>query len=646
MARVFTITEGLENMGAMKTGGQGSVYKGRRTGEVFTAIKILPTPIHSESADDKNYTAFMNEVQKLKKVNEIPNPNVVKILSSGITGSGNLPFIEMEYIEGPDLEELVQAPNEPVFSIREVLKVAEQLSNALAHCHKQGVKHGDIKSNNVKFNAHTGNYMLLDFGLAIMSDEQRRSSLRQAGAIEFMAPEQSNGQMLFETDVYSFGVVLFELLAGRVPFPLNDKGETARNQVMVAHMEKTPPDLMVLRREALPATWDGAKQQDEMQMPQWLIGLVYKCLEKNPSARFANGMELHDHIVLNSIRSNNISGNEQMAFLQQEINKLRREKEQLQQQLQSFQLHNGLREPRETAPDIAASTVPPAYTYNAPRKERSSLSVILALLITAGIIAAIYYFMTKDEKPKSAPQTTTRTETPVQRPVIGEYIVTAQKAFFYNEADENTRRSSAYAIPSSEVIKSYDERNGFIYTEIVNSKGQTSKGWLRRRDLVPLAEWNANNQAAGAGEDLTEEDISIRLNEARLLLNTNKTADAVKIYKALADKGSDEASYQYANLALQNKHNGISCSAAFNQLVGLSNKGFTPAKRTVGFLYSFADDDPALLQNNYDRCNFVKDVARGSKLLMEAILTGDTAAQSYLDALNAKTQMQVEQPNP
>ena len=58
MARVFTITAGLENMGAMKTGGQGSVYKGRRTGEIFTAIKILPTPIHSESVDDKNFIAF------------------------------------------------------------------------------------------------------------------------------------------------------------------------------------------------------------------------------------------------------------------------------------------------------------------------------------------------------------------------------------------------------------------------------------------------------------------------------------------------------------------------------------------------------------------------------------------------------------
>ncbi len=83
--------------------------------------------------------------------------------------------------------------------------------------------------------------MLLDFGLALMSDEQRRTSLRHAGAIEFMAPEQNEGQMLFQTDVYSFGVILFELLAGVVPFPLKDKGETARNNVMVAHMETPPP---------------------------------------------------------------------------------------------------------------------------------------------------------------------------------------------------------------------------------------------------------------------------------------------------------------------------------------------------------------------------------------------------------------------
>ena len=96
MSRIFTITPGLENMGALKTGGQGSVYKGRRVGEIITAIKLLPTPIYSETGDDKNFTHFQNEVQKLKKVNEEPNPNVVKILSSGITETGNFPFIEME----------------------------------------------------------------------------------------------------------------------------------------------------------------------------------------------------------------------------------------------------------------------------------------------------------------------------------------------------------------------------------------------------------------------------------------------------------------------------------------------------------------------------------------------------------------------
>src|SRR5215218_1878506 len=280
MGKLFTITEGLENMGALKTGGQGSVYKTRRTGTIITAVKLLPTPIHSESPEDKNFADFQNEVQKLKKVAEQPNPNVVKILSSGITETGNLPFIEMEFIEGPDLEELLKPPRDPLFTVKETIKVAEQLSNALAHCHRLGIRHGDIKSNNVKLNVHTGNYVLLDFGLAVMSDEQRRTSLRHAGAIEFMAPEQNEGRMLFQTDVYSFGVVLFELIGGVVPFPLTDKGATARNSVMVAHMEVPPPNVLELRKQNIPKSWSTEKKEHEMQVPAWLVSMIYKCLEK------------------------------------------------------------------------------------------------------------------------------------------------------------------------------------------------------------------------------------------------------------------------------------------------------------------------------------------------------------------------------
>ena len=297
MAKVFTITEGLENMGALRTGGQGSVYKGRRIGEIIVAVKLLPTPILNESEDDKNFRDFRNEVEKLKKVSEEPNPNVVKILNSGITDSGSFPFIEMEFIEGPDLEELLKEPHDSVFTISEVIKVAGQLANALSHCHKLSIKHGDIKSNNVKFNLHTGNYILLDFGMAIMSDEQRRTSLRHAGAVEFMAPEQNEGLMLFQSDIYGFGIILYEILAGRVPFPLYDNGQTARNTVMLSHMETPLPNALDLRRQNLPPNWSAEKKERETQVPHWLLNLITKCLEKNPENRFDNGMELQEAVL-------------------------------------------------------------------------------------------------------------------------------------------------------------------------------------------------------------------------------------------------------------------------------------------------------------------------------------------------------------
>lgn len=319
MSKVFTIMEGLENMGAIRTGGQGSVYKGRRIGPILSAVKLLPTPIADESLNDKNYRKFVNEVEKLKKVNEVANPNVVKILSSGITESGSLPFIEMEFIEGPDLGDLLSEPHEKIFTIKETIKLADQLAGALAHCHKVGVKHGDIKSNNVKFNVHTGNYVLLDFGLSIMSDEERRSSMRHAGAIEFMAPEQNEGQMLFQTDIYSYGVILFELLAGVVPFPLHDNGETARNTVMISHMEAPVPDLMALRKQNLPSTWSDVQKQHEMQVPVWLLDIVYKCLEKLPENRYGNGMDLQESIVQNSVSAGNTDNNAVVLKTENEV---------------------------------------------------------------------------------------------------------------------------------------------------------------------------------------------------------------------------------------------------------------------------------------------------------------------------------------
>ena len=534
MAKVFTITEGLENLGALKSGGQGSVYKARRSSGLISAVKILPTPISSETDSDKNFTSFQNEVDKLKKVNETPNPHVVSIIASGITSTGNLPFIEMEYIEGPDLGELLTSPHDHVFTIEETIKVALQLSNALAHCHRADVKHGDIKSNNVKFNQATGNYMLLDFGLSVMSDEQRRTSIRYAGAIEFMAPEQSAGETLFETDVYSFGIILFELLAGTVPFPLSNKGEMARNTVMVAHMENPVPDLLSFRRNNIPVAWEHNKKEKEMQVPAWLLQLIARCLAKVPADRFNNGISLQQDILAGmheedlsklEIPPVMVTGPvEDMAWKQRlhELEAQAIKHEQLINELK-YQVENKDRE---------------LYRLNMALYERKPVGISRSVLFTVCIIAiglggyAMYDSLIKPyqasknnttvqankkenaqadssatmqaklkKRSKSKPKKKTivpiandnAVETGKPKDKKDEVPVTAEisrgnkyrikrNAFFYTKPDKHTRNNN-YLSANSTTLISLQEQADFIFVELTDIKGKTTQTWLAKEDL-------------------------------------------------------------------------------------------------------------------------------------------------------------------
>jgi serine/threonine-protein kinase len=125
--------------------------------------------------------------------------------------------------------------------------------------------------------------------------------------------------------------------------------------------------------------------------------------------------------------------------------------------------------------------------------------------------------------------------------------------------------------------------------------------------------------------------VDAQLDKARALVKQNETELAAEVYRNLIKADVPEAMYEYSNLALHGKYDGLPCEEATRLLQEASNKGYVPAKRTLGFLYLFAENEQVLQVSNYDRCRHEKNMARGTKLLMEAVLAGDSTAGRWLE---------------
>ncbi|HUH33558.1 MAG TPA: protein kinase, partial [Daejeonella sp.] len=161
---------GLEKINAISEAAGGTVFRGHRVKEIETIVKILPYPVRTESKDDPGTITYLREIKRLKHLNHVPNIHVVKILNTGLTEKDLFPYIETELIKGSDLDDLLTLPNNAVFKLDQVIDLATQMADALAHCHSAMVKHGRINSNNIRLNAETGSYVLLNFGRVLLSD--------------------------------------------------------------------------------------------------------------------------------------------------------------------------------------------------------------------------------------------------------------------------------------------------------------------------------------------------------------------------------------------------------------------------------------------------------------------------------------------
>lgn len=178
------------------------------------AVKVFDVP---ECANrDALAGKFLAEARILA---DIRHPNIVRVTDFGTT-KDKTPYLVMDRICGMTLAQRLADPNPLAPDL--VLRIYQELRSALAHCHRQGIVHGDVKAENILLDADEKTY-LSDFGISRIVDEGVRHKLGIAnvtihgnlGTSYALAPECREGGSATEaSDVYAFGVLMYKLVTG------------------------------------------------------------------------------------------------------------------------------------------------------------------------------------------------------------------------------------------------------------------------------------------------------------------------------------------------------------------------------------------------------------------------------------------------
>ncbi len=248
-------------------GGMGEVYLARDTKLGRKVALKLVDPEQLGSAD--LVERFRAEARAIA---QFSHPHIVAIYAVG--EHEGAPYLALEYLQGETLYERLRHERP---TLREALRTAAAIAHALAEAHRHGTLHRDLKPDNVIVPTD-GRLRVLDFGLAkqLGGDgggprgapvaEPRRSEMW--GTPLYMSPEQWQGLPPSPAvDVWALGVILFEMLAGRHPFPAAD---VEAMRAVVCSAERAPE---------LPQTAASA------DLPAALVRLVSRSLDKDPAGR-------------------------------------------------------------------------------------------------------------------------------------------------------------------------------------------------------------------------------------------------------------------------------------------------------------------------------------------------------------------------
>ncbi|KAL7136628.1 hypothetical protein ABFS83_10G042500 [Erythranthe nasuta] len=203
-------TQGFKNK--IGEGGFGSVYKGRLTGEIYIAVKVLSVELESLRGERE----FISEISTLS---DIKHENLVNLKGCCIDGDQRL--LVYDYMENNSLTHsfLGSEQNRLKFTWALRKHVSLGIARGLCYVHEEinpHIVHRDIKASNILLDRNF-RPKIADFGLAkLFRDSTSHISTRVAGTLGYISPEYAHsGHLTRKSDVYSFGVLLLEIVSGR-----------------------------------------------------------------------------------------------------------------------------------------------------------------------------------------------------------------------------------------------------------------------------------------------------------------------------------------------------------------------------------------------------------------------------------------------
>ena len=251
----------------------GEVYKARDARlDRFVAVKVLADRI---SHDLDLRQRFEREARTLASLS---HPHICAIFDAGL--QGDIDYLVMEFLDGQTLAQKLETGPLP---LRETIRIALQIVDALDKAHSRGIVHRDLKPSNVMMIGWDAK--LLDFGLAKLKQPEHSdtdSSLSTCaehtalgvvlGTVQYMAPEQLEGKNVdARTDIFAFGALFYEMATGRKAF-----NGTSQASLISEIMSREPEPLSKLQ----PMT------------PALLERVIKRCLAKDPEQRWQSARDL------------------------------------------------------------------------------------------------------------------------------------------------------------------------------------------------------------------------------------------------------------------------------------------------------------------------------------------------------------------